>query len=151
MHSYTLRVNCNHLRPMIQSEYLLAKDTLYRATLFNTAIVHYLEKPLSHNLQWEEQRYNELHNISLGCGGLRQACDALGLTQPEMRIAMDISSYVKEFIHDRYMSDRMCYMSLRIDTSCHMLLEMTRLRVRAPASYQVDTVTVNLTSRQGEF
>lgn len=128
MNSYQVRVNMNHMKAAIEQDYMAAKDHLTRSTLASLAIVHCSSKPL-HSITMEDHQYNLLYQHALSQPTLELAFTCLGL-QTNLATALDIHSYIEEFILRHHNPTKTSYCLITIDSAYYLVITLKEFNTR---------------------
>lgn len=121
MNAYQLRINMNHMRHDVRRDYMGTKDLLTRCVIAGLAIVHCTVQPLD-SIIMEDYGYNQLLKTALCQPSLESCFELLGVIGQINSIALDIYTFIEEFIVKYHKPNKSCYVLITIDSSYHLII-----------------------------
>lgn len=122
MNSYILRVNCNHLRKQIDTDYLAIRNHLYLCVLASLCVLNTNEKVLPY-LAIEDSYYQTALDHALSTDSVQSAIAALGVVAPPRQF-LEIHEHVEEFFRLKLVDTRRNYVSVTIDSGYHLVVNL---------------------------
>lgn len=120
MNSFILRVNCNHLKPLIEHDYLGVRDHLFRCAIASICAVNWAGLRPEH-LVIEERHYHGLYQSALVLEDLKECFLHLRLDSSPYQY-LEVNDYVEEFLRMKLNGRRQNYLSATIDSGHHFVV-----------------------------
>lgn len=122
MNSSYLRVNMNHMKGQINHDFLAAKDHLTKCVIANFAIIHCTTRRLD-SIVMEDGAYNQVLKTCLSLPGLKEVLAYLELVEFHYD-ALDMYTFVEEFVASKYKPNKVCYVLVTIDAGYYLSVTM---------------------------